>query len=631
MRYKSLYYIFFLAILPTHLWARTFFVKASGNDAGSGLSITDAWKSTVKVNSVDFNINDTVLFEAGSTFDGGIYLSEEDSAGVLKPLYISSYGIGRAKIYGHKNFGLYAYNVGTVHIDNINFAGLGADSSTGSGVFFYTDNPSGKKYKQIKLTNLDISGFENGIQLGSWHNTYPGYSNIHISKVNAVDNLKNGISTYDMAEKTSVSYAHDSLHMDHCYFGNNGFSGIVLGGINYGLIERTKASRSGQLHNKGVVGIWCWNSGNITFQYCVADSTRTDGGDGGGFDIDGGTENCIVQYCYSFFNDGPGFMHCDYPQSRATKNNTIRYNITESDGQQPYKDKSSLCFISWGTGLNDCHIYNNTSYISNKTNGIITGLQGNILDDYDVAPNMHNCNAVNNIIYATGDSNNLVKLYQGKAFSIDTSGIKFAYNNYFSVKTSSQKWNDGGTVYFNLSDWQTTTKQEMFTGKKTGNILNPQLKNPGTGGAILFRQIDSLHYLLQGYTLLKTSVMIDSGMNISAAKGLNIGKSDFYLNTPLAGITQDIGCNESQFGTLIKEQKIAEPKAFPNPFHDALTIVLDKNVSSSSFILYNTLGQKVISETLTRQQNEIETTSIPAGYYFISLDNNFLASPFVKY
>ena len=93
-----------------------------------------------------------------------------------------------------------------------------------------------------------------------------------------------------------------------------------------------------------------------------------------GFDIDGGTENCFVQYCYSYFNDGPGFMHCDYPTSRVTQNNTIRYNISEYDGQQPYRDKSSLLFISWGSGLKNCLMYNNTSVIGNKANGLILSL-----------------------------------------------------------------------------------------------------------------------------------------------------------------------------------------------------------------------------------------------------------------
>ena len=624
------YLLVFVAVLvfaTDNVSARSYYLKASGNDAASGLSIADAWKTTAKINSTDFNTGDSILFEGSSTFDGGIYLSEEDSASIAKPLFIGSYGVGRANIYGHKSFGLYAYNVATVLIDNINFTGLSADSSSNSGIFFYTDNPLGKKYKNITLTNLDISGFQNGIQIGSGHKSYPGYSNIHLSKLRVSNNLKDGISTYDMAENTATLLAHDSVYMDHCYFGNNGFSGIVLGGINYGLIQHSKASRSGQLHNKGVVGIWVWNSKNITIQYCVADSTRTDGGDGGGFDIDGGTENCIIQYCYAYYNDGPGFMHCDYPKSRATRNNTIRYNITEADGQQPYKDKSSLAFISWGSGLSNCHIYNNTSYIGNKAKGIISGLQGNILDGFDIAPNMHNCSAINNIIYASGDSNYLVRMYNGKHFKIDTSSIKFAYNNYFATNAGSQKWYDGSSPYYNMNDWQANTLQDTYAGKKSGSNIDPQVKNPGSGGAILFRQIDSLQYLLQGYTLLKTSSLIDSGMNIKATKGLDIGSSDFYRNSSFLGVAQDIGCNESTFPSGFKEHYAAKINLFPNPFNNELNIVLEPQMIPAIFNIYDVAGRNISDGILNNTTNKIETSSIMPGSYFI-LINNQLKSGF---
>jgi len=601
--------------------ARTFYVKKSGNDAFSGLSIVNAWQSIAKVNSIDFNANDTLLFEGGSIFNGNIYLSEEDSATASQPLFISSYGIGRATIFAGKSFGVYAYNVGGVQIHNLNFEGLHPDSSTNTGVYFYTDNSTGKKYKHIWLSNLNISGFKNGIHLGSYHINYPGYSDIKMTNLYVFNNLQDGLNTYDIANNSLSQYAHDSLYMSHCYFNNNGFSGVVLGGIQEGIIEYVKASRSGQLHNKGVVGIWAWSSKNLTFQYCIADSTRTDGGDGGGFDLDGGTENCVVQYCYSFFNDGPGYMHCDYPKARATKNNTIRYNISEYDGQQAYRDKSSLIFISWGSGLQNCLMYNNTGVIGNKPNGLISGLQGYILDGYDTAPKIYRCKAFNNIVYANGDSNNLLRIYNGSKFNIDTTALQFGYNVYFASKPTSQKWRIDNSIFYSLNDWRSISKQEIYGAKNVGWTNNPQIKNPGLGAAIPFSKIDSLPYLLNAYTLLKSSPIIDSGLNIKAAMGADIGKSDFFKNAPLSGFSQDIGCHETQFVSHIFEidKEQLGFKLYPNPCSKSFFIETDTKNIPLLYTLMDIEGRIILNGVVLQNKQEIEVSNLNTGIYLLKL------------
>lgn len=612
---------FFILFCNANTFARTFYINTLGNDANSGLTIASAWQSISKVNSTDFNANDTLLFEGGAVFNGNIYFSEEDSGTAAQPIVISSYGIGRATIFAGKSFGFYAYNVAGISIDNINFRGLAADSSTQAGIFFYTDNNAGKKYKHILLNRLDISGFKTGISLGSYHNTYPGFSAVRITNIQAFDNLENGISTYDIAEKASSLYAHDSFYIAHCYLNNNGFSGLVLGGVNYGLIERIKASRTGQLHNKGVVAIWAWSSKNLTFQYCIADSTRTDGGDGGGYDLDGGTENCTIQYCYSYFNDGPGYMHCDYPQSRPTKNNSIRYNITERDGQQDYRDKSSLLFISWGTGLQNCIMHNNTSYINSKPNGKITGLQAHILDGFDIAPNINSCIATNNIIYASGDSNYLVRFYNGATFALDTNAIKFWNNNYYATKPSSRRYNTDATTYTTLASWQTNTYQEYFSGSRSGSTADPLLQNAGTGLAILYPSIDTLSALLQGYTLLPASPMIDNGRNLATSLGIAIGSYDFFFNSALQGPAQDIGCYETRNTLSLLQPTTSSlvPSIYPNPCHSSLSVAIAASQLPLPYTITNMQGVATLRGSIHSPKQAISTLSLASGSYILHI------------
>ena len=313
-------------------------------------------------------------------------------------------------------------------------------------------------------------------------------------------------------------------------------------------------------------------------------------------------------------------MHCDYPQSRPTKNNIIRYNISEADGQQPYKDKSSLCFISWGTGLSNCIMYNNTSFIGNKAIGTISGLQGNILEGFDLAPAMHNCKAFNNIVYAAGDSNYLVRIYNGKTFSIDTNALQMAANDYFSIKSISHRWNDGNTNYSSLNAWRSATDQEIFQGKYMGHTIDPDLKSPGAGGAIQFSQIDSLPYFLQAYTLIKTSYIIDSGINLKSTAGADIGVQDFFMNNSIFAYSQDIGCYESPFKLNIPEMQKEHISVFPNPFDDHIMIIIEAEKIPSNFSVYNINGQFVRSGMLRYQKNVISTQDLIPGIYTVIID-----------
>ena len=82
--------------------------------------------------------------------------------------------------------------------------------------------------------------------------------------------------------------------------------------------------------------------------------------DGGGFDLDGGVTNSVLQYNYSHDNDGAGYLVYSYPDAPYTcRNNTVRYNISQNDGR-----KHHFGAILVGGDLRDTNIYNNTLYVS---------------------------------------------------------------------------------------------------------------------------------------------------------------------------------------------------------------------------------------------------------------------------
>ena len=61
------------------------------------------------------------------------------------------------------------------------------------------------------------------------------------------------------------------------------------------------------------VGIWTYASNRVTIRSSESYGNRTGGhADGGGFDLDGGVTNSVIEYCYSHDNDGPGFLVWNY-------------------------------------------------------------------------------------------------------------------------------------------------------------------------------------------------------------------------------------------------------------------------------------------------------------------------------
>ena len=128
--------------------------------------------------------------------------------------------------------------------------------------------------------------------------------------------------------------------------GNTG-SGITMGGVKGGMIERSVAYDNGWLcdANEGPVGIWTYDSYGVVIQHNELYRNRTNGpADGGDFDLDQNTRNALVQYNYSHDNYGPGYLFSHSPNTFSHSGNTVRYNISENDGRR----NSAAAILIWG-------------------------------------------------------------------------------------------------------------------------------------------------------------------------------------------------------------------------------------------------------------------------------------------
>ncbi len=586
------------SIAPVCVCAKTYYVSPSGKNSNVGTSASLPWQTTAKVNATIFN-GDTILFLGGSNFSGGITLTSTDVGSATKPIFISSYGTGRATLKTDSlTHGFYANNTGGIKIYNINFKGPGITKNDRSGIIFYLDKAS-TTLAYINISYVEVSGFRySGISVGSWKGA-SGYSDVTVKYCSIHDNGLDGISTY-----AQTPYVHKNVYLGYNKVynitglvdkttGNSG-SGIVLGDVKNGTVEYCTSYNNGALHvnpNGGPVGIWAYESSNLVFQYNESHHNRTGNSkDGGGFDLDGGCANSILQYNYSHDNYGAGYLVAEYSGSPVSVNNIIRYNISENDGRKnDYGAIHIWSYTSSAVYIQNLEIYNNTVYVSSLSGTNPKGF-------YVRGGAVSGVNLRNNIFQIKGN----IKLVNSPV----TTGITMQGNAYWpSGSTFSILW--GTTTYSSLAAWQSATGQEKLNGSLTGIQVDPKYSD--TSKSVTYNDATKIANL-PGYRLANTSALINKGLNLSKVFGLNVGSRDFWGNA-LAGKTAfNIGAFQGTPIVTALQTTVEVHDApmefeghefinvFPNPVSDMATIAVGKAIGGEVKIqLFDIEGRLVKS------------------------------------
>jgi hypothetical protein len=323
------------------------------------------------------------------------------------------------------------------------------------------------------------------------------------------------------------AYAHENISIKYVTaFNNSGKpgkdlqntgSGIVLSDVNSGIIEYCTAYNNGwlcQSEQGGPVGIWAWDSKNVIIQYNESYGNKTNGKfDGGGFDLDGGMLNSVIQYNYSHDNDGAGYLLAQFSFARNHKENIIRYNISENDCR---KNKYGAIHI-WGNVTNAI-IYNNTVFQNKPYTSYAVAIRNN--EDIRIKKEYpEQLNFTNNIFQTSGYSPLL------SVVNNDT-GYHFSNNNYFtSDKPLEIVW--ANKTFTNLPQWKTETGYEKQNSIDIGYNVDPQFLNAGKG--IIFNNPDSLK-IFNAYQLKESSLLINKGITIPAMFNIPVAITDFKNN-----------------------------------------------------------------------------------------------------
>lgn len=521
MKSTSVAFLVIHCLLSLNVSAITYYVSPQGNDANSGRTSSQAWRTISKVNSRIFK-GDTILFQGGKTFYGSLYFNNADIGTQSKPIVVGSYGTGEALINSDTLYGLLLYNTAGFEIKNLVFSGIDRLTNKRAGIIVYLDRDS-TWLSYLKLSNVEVYGYQRaGISIGSWAK-WCGFKNVSITNSVVHDNGKAGIETYAMEP-----YIHRNIYVGYTkVYNNSGWaentvghtgSGIMLGNVDVALVEYCTSYNNGWLHqvlnSGGPIGIWAYQSDSVTFQYNESHHNKTGTTkDGGGFDFDGGCTNSIMQYNYSHDNAGAGYILAQYSGAPLMSNITIRYNISENDSRKGDQGVVHLWASSYSGGIKNVNIYNNTVFVKPSPNAVPRAF-------FIRSGPISGVKVRNNIFQTTGGVE-LVRV------PYNTSGCTMQGNSYWSSgSTFKIRW--GGTTYSSLSAWRTATGQEKVNGTASGVQADAQFADTTTG--VTFsdaRQITNL----KRYKLKSTSALINKGLNLKALFGTNIGPRDFWGNS----------------------------------------------------------------------------------------------------
>jgi len=385
-------------VLPNAHAAGTIYYMncATGNDSNNGLSPSTAWRTTTRANPQTFTAGDQILFARGTVCSGAAFKPAGNGA-LGNPVIIADYGTGNLPVIdgvGAHEPAIFLYNVQNYTVRNLDLtqhgqtpqtikADDGKDADQNSDEYMRAIvhilglGPLGGQacgeactVRNIRLENLKVhDGSWNGIYGGAGYyqlntNTFGYINNLVVTGVESWNNNKSGLEVTSTYTKT-ITYGSTNIQVLNSYLHHNGGDGAMIGPAEHILIDGNEASYNGQLRDARL-GLWTWDSHDTTIQFNNSHHNMTPDNtgqarDGGGFDCDLGSEDCMMQYNWSHDNQGEGFLIMTWPigygYSRGVSHNIqMRYNISERDA------KKLACPITIFGGVLPAVIYNNTIY-----------------------------------------------------------------------------------------------------------------------------------------------------------------------------------------------------------------------------------------------------------------------------
>ncbi len=346
--------------------ALTYYIDGEhGDDDHHGKTAKKPWKTLSKIDSLDLQPGSQVLLKKGLIYKGSMRFDAKDSGSAGNPIRIGSYGhvsLRKPVIESDAAAAIYLNKTNHVQISGLVLRGAGRKNGN------HTSGIIADSCGNISIDSVEVSGYQKfGINILS-------STEVKITNVLAHNNGHTGIRT-GASDGNMAMFPCRNIYIGYCRAENNpgdpsvldnhSGSGIIISKADSAIVEYCVATNNGwdmPRTGNGPVGIWAHDANNVTIQYCISHNNQAPRGawDGGGFDFDGGVTNSVMQFNYSYDNNGAGYGLFQYAGTTVWENNIVRYNISYNDGDG--NDKAGIYI--WTAEpekdlLRNCMIYNN--------------------------------------------------------------------------------------------------------------------------------------------------------------------------------------------------------------------------------------------------------------------------------
>lgn len=508
----------------------TFYVSAAGNDAADGTTPGTAWKTLARADEHLLQPGEHLVLRGGDTFTGSLSVKTGEAGQQAEPVVIGSYGTGTATIKAGQTPAIAVHNTAGVIISGLTLVGDGPLESPAAGIDIYNDLPGDVRLDGMTISGVDVSAFRDGISMVGGNGS-SGFSQIEVTDSRLHGNRDYGLISEGPPGPPLPAGRHQ-FHDFHVSgveaFDNAGDpgnhqtstgGGILLGGVDHGLIENSVAHGNGGACNSsnGPVGIWVHDTSAVVIRHNVSYSNRTGGyTDGGGFDIDQATTGTVMEHNLTYDNWGPGYMVYSGSADVASTGNTLRYNVSIDDAAGP-KNATSITYgaLMLAGYEKDVSVHHNTIQQSAAGKATLLNIGGHLR----IGLQLQNTTIRDNIFVA----GNGTLLDAGEAPT--TKEVLMQGNLYYSAADRwRMKW--GSSAFTSLAAWRKSTGQETLNGAATGTAANPALAPIGPA------PWDPTHKAVSGPEAGGPAA--DSALDLAATFGTDTGSKDFF-DRPVAG------------------------------------------------------------------------------------------------
>lgn len=332
-----------------------------GSDTATGLGPDQAWRSLEKANATELRPGDQLLFKTGGHWSG--QLKPKGGGNDSAMVFIGRYGDGplpRIDGEGRVLDTVMLENIPFLEIADLEITNRGPETAPWrTGVKISADGIG--KLQQVRLRRLfvhDVNGDLRkshegcGIFFEAKGGNGTHFDGLLIEKCRVERTDRNGICQRGNGRVRSVNVVIRGNTLEDI-----GGDGIKLWGTNGGLIEKNivRKARARCTEDEAAAGIWPFACDDTVIQFNEVSGTMGTK-DGQSFDSDYWCHRTLIQYNYSFENEG-GFMLICTPGNAVNEDTVIRYNISMRDGI------NSARVFHFGGGAARTRVYNNTIVI----------------------------------------------------------------------------------------------------------------------------------------------------------------------------------------------------------------------------------------------------------------------------